>query len=97
MKIKTYCKEIELNDFMYMKFEIEKNMITFIGAESEENICFPTRDKAFEFYFELIEALYTDRKELDVDHIQVSYGLIHIPTLKESARKRIKEYEPDEE
>ena len=51
MKIKTYCKEIELNDFMYMKFEIEKNMITFIGAESTENICFPTRDKAFEFYF----------------------------------------------
>ena len=97
MKIKTYCKEIELNDFMYMKFEIEKNMITFIGAESTENICFPTRDKAFEFYFELIEALYTDRKELDVDHIQVSHGLIHIPTLKETARKRIKEYEPNEE
>ena len=54
-------------------------------------------DKAFEFYFELIEALYADRKELDVDYIQVSYGLIHIPTLKETARKRIKEYEPDEE
>ena len=97
MKIKTYCKEIELNDFMYMHFDAEKSMITFTGAESTENICFPTRDKAFEFYFELIEALYTDRKELDVDNIQVSYGLIHIPTLKETARKRIKEYEPDEE
>ena len=97
MKIKTYCKEIELNDFMYMHFDAEKSMITFTGAESTENICFPTKDKAFEFYFELIEALYADRKELDVDHIQVSHGLIHIPTLKETARKRIKEYEPDEE
>ena len=97
MMIKTYCKEIELNDFMYMHFDAEKSMITFTGAESTENICFPTKDKAFEFYFELIEALYTDRKELVVDYIQVSYGLIHIPTLKETARKRIKEYEPDEE
>ena len=97
MKIHTYCKEIDLDDFMQLQFDPEQSMITFIGVQCTEKLYFPLNKTAFEFYFEIIEAMYSDRKEIDLDHIQVSYGHINLYSFKETANKRIKEYEPDEE
>ena len=97
MIIKTYCKEIDLDDYIHLKFDSEMSMITLVGAEKTEKICFPTKEKAFEFYFEIVEAMYTDKKEIDLEYIQVSYGLVNLFALKDIVAKRIKEYAPDEE
>ena len=97
MKIKTYCKEIDMNDFMQMQFDPEQCMITFIGVPCTEKLFFPSRKTAFEFYFEVIEALYCGKKTVDLDHIQVSYGHVDISALKEIITERINNHEPDEE
>ena len=97
MKIRTYCKEIDLDDFMQLQFDPQQSMITFIGVQYTEKLYFPSNKTAFEFYFEIIEGLYTEKKKIDLDHIQVSYGHMDLYSLKEIANKRIKEYQPDED
>ena len=97
MKIKTYCKDIELDDFMQMQFDSEQSLITFIGVQYTEKLHFPSRETAFEFYFEVIEGLYCEKKVIDLDHIQVSYGHLNISALKETISERINNYIPDEE
>ena len=96
MKIKTYCKEIDLDDFMQMQFDSEQSLITFIGVQYTEKLHFPSRETAFEFYFEVIEGLYCEKKVIDLD-IQVSYGHLNISALKETISERINNYIPDEE
>lgn len=96
MKIKTYCKEIDMNDFMQMQFDPEQCMITFIGVPCTEKLFFPSRKTAFEFYFEVIEGLYCEKKVIDLDHIQISYGHLNISALKETISERINNYIPDE-
>lgn len=97
MIIKTYCKVIPLDNYIELKFDPELNMITFVGVGYAEKLCFPTKDEAFEFYFEIIEAMYADKEEVDLEHIQVSYGRVNLCTLKEIIKKKIKEDEPDED
>ena len=97
MKIKTYCKEIDLDDFMQLQFEPEQSMITFIGVQCTERLYFPSNKTAFEFYFELIEGLYAERKVIDLDHIQVSYGHVDINSLKDTITDRLKSNDPYEE
>lgn len=97
MIIKTYCKVISLDNYIELKFDPELNMITFVGVGYADKLCFPTKDKAFEFYFEVIGAMYADMEEVDLEHIQVSYSSVNLCTLKESIKQKIKEYEPDED
>ena len=96
MKIKTYCKEIDLDDFMQMQFDSEQSLITFIGVQYTEKLHFPSRETAFEFYFEVIEGLYCEKTVIDLDHIQVSYGHLNISALKETISERINNYIHDE-
>ena len=51
MIIKTYCKVIPLDNYIELKFDPELCIITFVGVGYAETLCFPTKDKAFEFYF----------------------------------------------
>ncbi len=97
MIIKTYCKVISLDNYIQLRFDPESCMISFVGVGYTEKLCFPSKDKAFEFYFEIIEALYADKEEVDLEHIQVSYGEVNLCILKGIVKKKIKEYEPDED
>ena len=97
MKINTYCKEIDLDYFMQIQFDPEQSMITFIGVQQTEKLYFRSTKAAFEFYFEVIEAMYAGGKEVDMDYVHVAYGHISIVELKEIIRKRIKERKQDEE
>ena len=97
MIIKTYCKIIPLDNYIEIKFDPELNMITFVGVGYCEKLCFPTKDKAFEFYFEVIEAMYADKEEVDLEHIQASYRSVNLCILKGIIKNKIKEYEPDED
>ena len=97
MIIKTYCKVIPLDNYIELKFDPELNMITFVGVGYCEKLCFPTKDKAFEFYFEVIEAMYAEMEELDLEHIQASYSSVNLCILKGIIKNKIKEYEPDED
>ena len=97
MFIKTYCKLLSLNNYIELKFDPELNMISFVSVGFAEKLFFPTKDKAFEFYFEVIEAMYADKEVVDLEHIQVSYGYVHLRNLKEAIKQKIKEYEPDED
>ena len=97
MKIKTYCKDIDLDEFMHILFNPKLNEITFNGVYSTERLYFPSTEKALEFYFEIIEAMYADVEQLDLEHIQASYDILHLGSLKNTVAERLKEYEPDEE
>ena len=97
MIIKTYCKVIPLDNYIELKFDPELCIITFVGVGYAETLCFQTKDKAFEFYFEVIEAMYAEMEEVDLEHIQVPYGRVNLCTLKEIIKKNIKEYEADED
>ena len=72
-------------------------MITFIGVQCTEKLYFPSRKDGFEFYFEIIEGLYSEKRVVDLEHIQVSYGHVNINSMKEIIRDRLKNYEPVEE
>ena len=97
MIIKTYCKVIPLDNYIELKFDPELCIITFVGVGHAETLCFPTKDKAFEFYFDVIEAMYADKEEVDLEHIQASYSSVNLCILKGIIKNKIKEYEPDED
>lgn len=97
MKIKTYCKDIDLDNYMHMLFNPRLNEITFNGVNCTERLYFPSTEKALEFYFEIIEAMYADAKELDLEHIPTSYEILNLGSFKNAVAERLKEYEPDEE
>ena len=65
MIIRTYCKDICLEDYEFIDFEFEKSMVAFSEGDVCEELYFENQNMAMQFYFVLIEAIHENREEID--------------------------------
>lgn len=90
MKIKTYCKTIELNFYDEIFFDYEQSKISFTLEAYKEDIYFESANWAKEFYQEILEALYSNAEEIDLSHFIVVYGSLNIRDTISEINDRIK-------
>jgi hypothetical protein len=96
MIIRTYCKDICLEDYEFIDFEFENSMIAFIEGDVSEELYFGNRNMAMQFYFELIEAIHENREEIDLSHYMTAYSSLFIISAQELISERIKNFKSDE-
>ena len=96
MIIKTYCKDICLEDYEFIDFEFEKSMVAFSEGDVSEELYFENQNMAMQFYFELIEAIHENRDEIDLSHYMSAYASLFIISAQELISERIKNFKSDE-
>jgi len=96
MIIRTYCKDICLEDYEFIDFEFEKSMVAFSEGDVSEELYFENQNMAMQFYFELIEAIHENREDIDLSHYMTAYSSLFIISAQELISKRIKNFKSDE-
>ena len=97
MLIKTYCKNIDLNQYGRIIFDANKIMIGFVCGIEQDEIYFLSRKTAMEFFMEIVEAMYNSRNELDLSHYIVTYNSLDIAQAEKEIYNRIINYSPNED
>ena len=92
MIIKTYCKDICLEDYEFIDFEFEKSMVAFSEGDVSEELYFENQNMAMQFYFELIEAIHENREDIDLSHYMTAYSSLFIISAQELISERIKNF-----
>jgi hypothetical protein len=96
MIIRTYCKDICLEDYEFIDFEFEKSMVAFSEGDVSEELYFENQNMAMQFYFELIEAIHENREDIDLSHYLTAYSSLFIISAQELISERIKNFKSDE-
>ena len=96
MIIRTYCKDICLEDYEFIDFEFEKSMVAFSEGDVSEELYFENQNMAMQFYFELIEAVHENREDIDLSHYMTAYSSLFIISAQELISERIKNFKSDE-
>ena len=96
MIIRTYCKDICLEDYEFIDFEFEKSMVAFSEGDVGEELYFENQNMAMQFYFELIEAIHENREDIDLSHYMTAYSSLFIISAQELISERIKNFKSDE-
>lgn len=96
MIIRTYCKDICLEDYEFIDFEFEKSMVAFSEGDVSEELYFENQNMAMQFYFELIEAIHENREDIDLSHYMTAYSSLFIISAQELITERIKNFKSDE-
>ena len=92
MIIRTYCKDICLEDYEFIDFEFEKSMVAFSEGDVSEELYFENQNMAMQFYFELIEAIHENREDIDLSHYMTAYSSLFIISAQELISERIKNF-----
>ena len=92
MIIRTYCKDICLEDYEFIDFEFEKSMVAFSEGDVGEELYFENQNMAMQFYFELIEAIHENREDIDLSHYMTAYSSLFIISAQELISERIKNF-----
>ena len=96
MIIRTYCKDICLEDYEFIDFEFGKSMVAFSEGDVSEELYFENQNMAMQFYFELIEAIHENREDIDLSHYMTAYSSLFIISAQELISERIKNFKSDE-
>lgn len=96
MIIKTYCKNIDLDRCREITYDFIENRLSFINGDNREDLYFYSKNRAIEFYMEIIEGIHNDLMIVDLSHFVVIYGNLNIDEAQFEIRERILKFKYDE-